>query len=187
MQTYIQKLSIPDGISLNILESSMIIKGPLGAISIPVKNIDPYGIIFIKITNEYSTNIQNLEIVGNSFHSKYKSLFPSILSKIEQIIDGVSRGVFSSLELVGVGYRAQLESNFLDLKLGHSHPVQYPVNSSIKIVQKKPTEIALYGIDKQYVGQTAANLRSFRPPEIYKGKGIRYQNELIRLKQGKKK
>lgn len=187
MQTNIQKLSIPNGITFKIVESSIWIKGPLGTISIPVKKIDPYGIIFIRVTNESSTNNQNLEILGNSFHPKYKSLFSSIFSRIEQLVDGVSRGVFSSLELVGVGYRAQLESDFLDLKLGHSHPVQYPLGSSMKIVQKKPTEIALYGIDKQYVGQSAANLRAFRPPEIYKGKGIRYQNELIRLKQGKKK
>lgn len=187
MQTNIQKLSIPNGITLKILEFSIMIKGPLGTISIPVKKIDPYGIIFIQVTNESSTNNQKLEILGNAFHPKYKSLFPSIFSRIDQLIESVSRGIFSSLELVGVGYRAQLESNFLDLKLGHSHPVQYPLSSSMKIVQKKPTEIVLYGIDKQYVGQTAANLRSFRPPEIYKGKGIRYQNELIRFKQGKKK
>lgn len=187
MQINIRKLSIPHGITLDIVESSIIIKGPLGKIVTPVNKIDPYGIIFIRITSEGLSPNQTLEISGNYSHSKYKSLFPSVLSKIEQLIDGVSRGVFNSLELVGVGYRAQLESSFLDLKLGYSHPVQYSLNSSIKIVQKKPTEIALYGIDRQYVGQTAANLRAFRPPEIYKGKGIRYQNELIRLKQGKKK
>lgn len=181
------KLYIPNGLSVMMTENSLKIEGPLGYIITPLKAIDPYGILFIKITNENSKEHKFIEILGNSSHSKIQSLFPSIISKISQMIDGVSRGVFTSLELIGVGYRAQLESNILDLKLGHSHPIQYSINPSMKIVQKKPTEIALYGIDKQYVRQAAADLRDFRPPEVYKGKGIRYQNELIKIKQGKKK
>nr|YP_665654.1 ribosomal protein L6 [Nephroselmis olivacea]AAF03181.1 ribosomal protein L6 [Nephroselmis olivacea] len=187
MKIFKYTLYIPIGLSIVITESSLKMEGPLGSIIIPLSTMDPYGIIFIKIINDNSKEQKYIEIIGNSSHSKIQSLFPSIISKFKQMIDGVSRGVFTSLELIGVGYRAQLESNFLDLKLGHSHPIQYPINPSMKIVQKKPTEIALYGIDKQYVRQVAADLRYFRPPEVYKGKGIRYHNECIKIKQGKKK
>ncbi|MEM9898791.1 MAG: 50S ribosomal protein L6, partial [Pseudomonadota bacterium] len=91
------------------------------------------------------------------------------------------------LELVGVGYRAQMKGNALNLALGFSHEIDFPVPDGVKIATPKPTEIVITGIDKQKVGQTAAEIRAFRPPEPYKGKGVKYKDEFIFRKEGKKK
>ncbi|MEM6851804.1 MAG: 50S ribosomal protein L6, partial [Pseudomonadota bacterium] len=102
-------------------------------------------------------------------------------------IEGVSTGFTKNLELVGVGYRAQAQGKVLNLQLGYSHDIAFDVPDGIEIKTPKPTEIEISGIDKQKVGQTAAVIRAMRPPEPYKGKGVRYAGEYIFRKEGKKK
>ena len=106
---------------------------------------------------------------------------------ISNLVAGVSDGFSKTLEIQGVGYRAQMQGNILQLALGYSHEVKYDVPEGIDIKCLKPTEIQIEGIDKQKVGQAAAEIRRFRPPEPYKGKGIRYKDEYVFRKEGKKK
>ena len=108
-------------------------------------------------------------------------------SLIQNMVDGVTKGFEKRLELIGVGYRSALEGKSLNLSLGYSHPVLFPLPDGIEVVVEKPTQITVKGIDKQLVGATAAKIRSFRPPEPYKGKGIRYVGEYVRRKVGKTK
>jgi len=121
---------------------------------------------------------------------KYKNngmLWGTIRAIINNIVKGVSDGFVKSLEINGVGYRAHIKSNYLILNLGYSHEISYLIPSGINIVCKKPTLIDIKGIDLQLVGQVASKIRSFRKPEPYKGKGIKYVNEIIFRKEGKKK
>jgi large subunit ribosomal protein L6 len=108
-------------------------------------------------------------------------------SRIQNLVTGVSEGFTKSLEITGVGYRASVQGNTLNLQLGFSHDVNYPIPQGIKVVCEKPTSIAITGADKQKVGQMAAEIRAMRPPEPYKGKGVRYADEQILRKEGKKK
>jgi large subunit ribosomal protein L6 len=108
-------------------------------------------------------------------------------AQVQSLIDGVTKGFERKLEVNGVGYRAQIAGKVLKLSLGYSHDVDYAIPAGITITTPKPTEIVIAGIDKQQVGQTAAEIREFRPPEPYKGKGVKYANEFIFRKEGKKK
>ena len=105
---------------------------------------------------------------------------------LNNMVAGVSNGFERKLQLVGVGYRAQAQGNKLNLSLGFSHPVEYEVPEGISVETPSQTEIVVRGIDKQLVGQVAANIRSYRPPEPYKGKGVRYADEHIVMKEAKK-
>jgi large subunit ribosomal protein L6 len=106
---------------------------------------------------------------------------------INNMVSGVSQGFERKLELVGVGYRAQAKGKVLNISLGFSHPVDYSVPDGIEIATPTPTEIIVSGCDKQKVGQTAAEIRAYRPPEPYKGKGVRYSDEYVVRKEAKKK
>ena len=106
---------------------------------------------------------------------------------VRNALAGVSQGYSKSLDISGVGYRAAVQGKNLNLQLGFSHDVAYPIPPGISIVTEKPTMISVSGIDKQLVGQVAAEIRSYRPPEPYKGKGVRYEGEYVRRKEGKKK
>ncbi|HHB93310.1 MAG TPA: 50S ribosomal protein L6 [Thioploca sp.] len=106
---------------------------------------------------------------------------------VNNMVEGVSNGFQKGLNLVGVGYRAQVEGRILDLTLGFSHPIKFAIPDGITIETPTQTEILVKGIDKQQVGQVAANIRSFRPPEPYKGKGVKYSDEIIIRKEAKKK
>ena len=106
---------------------------------------------------------------------------------VANLIAGVTEGFTKKLEITGVGYRAAVQGSNLQLQLGYSHDVAYPIPKGIQVVCPKPTEIVITGIDKQQVGQVAAEIRRFRPPEPYKGKGVRYAGEYILRKEGKKK
>ncbi|MEL6507654.1 MAG: 50S ribosomal protein L6 [Pseudomonadota bacterium] len=116
-----------------------------------------------------------------------RSMWGMSRSQIANLIEGVSNAFTRKLQLEGVGYRAQMKGSSLSLALGFSHDVNYPVPDGIKIEAPKPTEVIITGIDKQRVGQVAAEIRAFRPPEPYKGKGVRYEGEYIFRKEGKKK
>ncbi len=106
---------------------------------------------------------------------------------VNNLVRGVTEGFSEKLEIAGVGYRAAVQGKNLQLQLGFSHDVLYPIPAGIQIVCEKPTMITVTGIDKQLVGQTAAEIRSYRPPEPYKGKGVKYAGEHVRRKEGKKK
>jgi large subunit ribosomal protein L6 len=106
---------------------------------------------------------------------------------VSNLMTGVTKGFEESLEITGVGYRAAVQGKNLQLQLGYSHDVVYPIPEGIAIATPKPTEIKISGIDKQRVGQVAAEIRGFRPPEPYKGKGVKYAGEFIFRKEGKKK
>ena len=108
-------------------------------------------------------------------------------SLAQGLVKGVSDGFTKGLEITGVGYRAAVEGNVLRLQLGYSHDIHYPIPSDVQIKAERPTAITVSGIDKQRVGQIAAEIRQFRKPEPYKGKGIKYANEVIVRKEGKKK
>jgi len=115
-----------------------------------------------------------------------KALSGTFRALVSNVIEGVSNGFQKSMTLVGVGYRAQAQGNKLNLTLGFSHPVEFDIPEGITIETPSQTELLIKGIDKQKVGQVAANIRKFRPPEPYKGKGIRFTNERIVLKEAKK-
>ena len=106
---------------------------------------------------------------------------------VNNLVNGVTTGFTQKLEIQGVGYRAAVQGKVLNLQLGFSHDVPYPIPAGITIVTEKPTMISVSGIDKQLVGQVAAEIRGYRPPEPYKGKGVRYEGEYVRRKEGKKK
>ena len=106
---------------------------------------------------------------------------------VKNMLQGVSKGFEKQLELRGVGYRAQVQGKVLNLAIGFSHPVNFPIPAGIIIETPSQTEVIIKGVDRQLVGQVAANIRSKRPPECYKGKGIRYKNEVVVMKEGKKK
>ena len=114
-------------------------------------------------------------------------MWGTVRSRIFNIVQGVTEGFTKNLILNGVGYKAILKGKVLELNLGYSHPINFNVPEDIQITVKKPTEISIFGSDKQKVGQIASNIRSFRKPEPYKGKGIKYDYEKIRRKEGKKK
>ena len=116
-----------------------------------------------------------------------RSMWGMSRTQISNLIEGVHSSFTRKLELVGVGYRAQMKGSSLSLALGFSHDVDYPVPDGVKIETPKPTEIVISGIDKQQIGQVASEIRSFRPPEPYKGKGVKYEGEYIFRKEGKKK
>ena len=108
-------------------------------------------------------------------------------SLIANMMMGVSNGFERKLQLVGVGYRAQMQGSVLNMSLGFSHPIEYPCPEDVKIETPSQTEIVVQGVDKQRVGQTAAEIRAYRPPEPYKGKGVRYSDEIVVKKEAKKK
>ena len=123
--------------------------------------------------------------VDNSKRSR--AMWGTARSRIQSMVTGVSEGFTKQLEMNGVGYRAAIQGSTLNLQLGFSHDVTYPIPEGIAIVCERPTAIAISGADKQQVGQVAADIRAYRPPEPYKGKGIKYSDEIILRKEGKKK
>lgn len=130
---------------------------------------------------------RRLPTFAEALDSKARTQWGTARARAANMVEGVSEGFSKTLELVGVGYRAQMQGSNLKLSLGLSHDVVYAAPDGIKIESSKPTEVIISGADKQTVGQVAAEIRSYRPPEPYKGKGIRYAGEYVRRKEGKKK
>jgi large subunit ribosomal protein L6 len=116
-----------------------------------------------------------------------RAMWGTARARIQNLVTGVSTGYKKALEITGVGYRAAVQGQTLNLQLGFSHDINYPIPAGLKVVCEKPTSIEISGADKQLVGQFAAKVRGFRPPEPYKGKGVRYADEQILRKEGKKK
>ena len=176
MARVLNVLAIPAGVTLTVEGQSITIKGAKGSL---VHNVHPT-VEIIKETDAVrfaprGGDMSNLALVGTT-----RALANSM-------IKGVTAGFEKKLELVGVGYRAQAQGKVLNLSLGFSHPVAYNVPEGITIETPSQTEILVKGIDKQVVGQVAADIRGYRPPEPYKGKGVRYSGEHIVRKEAKKK
>ena len=169
-------IKIPEGVTVTQDADKISAKGRVGELSVKTNEI-----INIKIDN-------NIIVLSTNKKTKQaKALWGTTRANVSNIIKGVSEGFEKILELSGVGYRAQVQGSKIILNLGYSHPVEMLVPSGIKVTSEKPTELKLFGADRQLLGQFAANVRSKRPPEPFKGKGVKYINEFIFRKEGKKK
>lgn len=175
---YNYSFQIPENVTLEKKGHLLTFSGPLGHTSLNLMKIDPKGLGGLSFHFEN----KQLELISSS-----KSFFGLCKKLIENKIKGVTRGFLIYLKIQGIGYRAHLQENKLHLKLGFSHDIVYQLPSSIKIFLLDPTVICLFGLDKNQVTQIAAKIRQLRRPSVYKGKGIRFINEQVLLKQGKKK
>ena len=170
-----RELVIPEGVTVNIENNTVSVKGPKGELSAPYDKL---------ITVEVN---DNKVIVKRSNETKVaKQLHGTTNAIINNMIIGVTNGFVKELEAVGVGYRFNVAGNKITINAGYSHPVEIIVPSDLKAESKSNTELSISGIDKQKVTEFAANVRKVREPEPYKGKGIRYKGEYIRRKEGKK-
>ena len=168
-------VTIPGDVDVNIVGSMITIKGSKGELS---HDIHP----LVKVEQEdnvLKTSVNNNSKFANALSGTTRAL-------IQNIVTGVTEGFERKLEIVGVGYRAAVSGKVLNLTLGFSHPVEFPIPEGITLETPSQTEIVVKGIDKQKVGQVAANIRAYRPPEPYKGKGVRYSDERIIRKEAKK-
>lgn len=169
-------IAVPSGVTVTVDGQSVKAKGPKGELAFVVSEL---------CTVALADNEVSVKPVDNS--KPARSMWGMSRTQIANMVDGVANEFTKNLELVGVGYRAQMKGNTLNLSLGYSHEIDFPTPEGLKISTPKPTEIVISGIDKQQVGQAAAVIRAFRPPEPYKGKGVKYADEYIFRKEGKKK
>jgi len=169
-------VEIPSGVEINISGQSMSVKGKNGTMSMEVNN---------KVEVRQDDN--GLNFSGKDGVDGSVAMAGTMRSLANNMVVGVSQGFEKKLELIGVGYRAQAQGNKLNLTLGFSHPVAYDVPEGITIETPSQTEIIVKGADKQKVGQVSAEIRAYRPPEPYKGKGVRYSDERVIRKEAKKK
>lgn len=169
-------VKVPAGVSVVINTEDIVVKGKLGEL----KTHLPYG---VTVTQE------NDEIVVRpmSDSREHRALWGTVRANLQNMVKGVTDGFTRKLELVGVGYKAAAQGQVLKLSLGYSHDIDYHLPDGVKAATPQPTVIELSGIDKQTLGQAASEIRSYRSPEPYKGKGIKYENETILRKVGKKK
>ena len=169
-------IAVPSGVTVDVNGQQVKAKGPKGELEFVVNEL-----VSVALENN------EISVAPVNDTKPARAMWGMSRTRIANMLDGVSREFTKSLELVGVGYRAQMKGSGLSLSLGYSHDIDYPAPDGVKIATPKPTEIVVSGIDKQKVGQTAAEIRAFRPPEPYKGKGVKYADEFIFRKEGKKK
>ena len=167
-------IEIPAGVTITINENIVTVKGPKGELTRSF-NSD----IEIKVEE----NVINLSRPSES--KEHRSIHGTTRSLLANMVEGVSKGFEKSLELIGVGYRAQKQGKKLVLNVGYSHPVEFEPEEGVEVEVPANTKIIVKGINKERVGALAANIRHVRPPEPYKGKGIRYEGEVVRRKEGK--
>lgn len=167
-------VNIPKEVKIEVKDGSIIVEGPKGKLNKPLS---------ARISVEIKEG--QLLVKRASDTKEDKSLHGLYRASISNMIKGVMEGYGKDLEIIGVGYKAQVQGKTLNMQLGFSHPVNFPIPEGIKIETPKPTQIAIRGIDKELVGEIAAEIRSIRPPEPYQGKGIRYLGEYIKKKVGK--
>jgi large subunit ribosomal protein L6 len=169
-------VTIPSGVTASVDGQTVKMKGPKGALELvlpaDVSAKMEKGAIMVDPRNETK---------------RARSMWGTSRTLVSNLVTGVTKGFERKLEITGVGYRAAVQGKNLQIALGYSHDVVYPIPAGIAIATPKPTEVVITGIDRQKVGQVAAEIRGFRPPEPYKGKGARYTDETIRRKEGKKK
>lgn len=173
-------VTIPQGVDVQINGQTVKVKGKLGELSLNVhedvivkaEDVDGKKSVVLKPANDGPMALR---------------IWPTMRVLVKNMIQGVTEGYTKKMEIKGVGYRANLQGNTLVLQLGFSHDIRYEIPAGIKVAVQDQTQLTVTGMDKQMVGQVAANIRGYKPPEPYKGKGIRYTDEFILRKEGKKK
>lgn len=169
-------IALPKGAEATIAAELITVKGPLGTLTLPLNGQ-------VKVANENGT----LTFEPKDDSREANAMSGTVRALVNNMVNGVTKGFEKKLNLVGVGYRAQAQGDKLNLSLGFSHPVVHQMPQGVKCETPSQTEIVIKGIDKQKVGQTAAEVRAYRSPEPYKGKGVRYVDEVVTLKETKKK
>jgi large subunit ribosomal protein L6 len=169
-------IPVPAGVTATVKGQDVAVKGPKGELT-------------FRAPDDIAISLNGGELLAQPRHetARSKAMWGMVRAILANNVKGVSQGFEQNMELVGVGYRAAMEGTKLKLQLGFSHDVFYAPPSGVKIEVPKPTEIKLSGADKQVLGQVAAEIRSYRPPEPYKGKGVKRAGEYVRRKEGKKK
>src|SRR6267378_1842058 len=169
-------VAIPDGVEVQLSGRTLSAKGSLGT-------------LHLMVSNEVDAAIADgaVTIAPKNETKQSRAMWGTTRALVNNMVNGVSKGFSVTLEINGVGYRAAVQGNTLNLQLGYSHEIAYPIPSDVNIVCERPTLIRVSGADRQRVGQIAAEIRAYRPPEPYKGKGIKYSTETVRRKEGKKK
>ena len=169
-------VAIPAGVAVELAGQMLTAKGQLGTLS-------------LLVSSEVTATIADgaVTIAPKDESKRARAMWGTTRALVNNMITGVSTGFTRTLEINGVGYRAAVQGANLNLQLGYSHDINYPIPPDVRIACERPTAIAVTGADKQRVGQVAAEIRGFRPPEPYKGKGIKYADETVRRKEGKKK
>ena len=169
-------VAIPSGVTVDLTGQDVRVKGPKGALA-------------LTLVPEVSATLgdQGVTVIPRDETKRARSMWGMQRTRVANMVTGVHEGFTKVLLLTGVGYRAIMKGKSLTLQLGYSHDIDYPLPEGIEVVCPTATEIRISGIDKQKVGQVAAEIRSFRPPEPFKGKGVRYADEYIFRKEGKKK
>ncbi|MBS7540844.1 50S ribosomal protein L6 [Ancylobacter lacus] len=169
-------ITVPAGVTAAIEGQTVKVKGPKGALQVDL--VDEIGA-------SLDGGVISFKPRGET--NRHKAMWGLSRTLVSNLVEGVTKGFEKKLEISGVGYKAAVQGKNLNLSLGYSHDVLYPIPEGIQIVTPKPTEIVVSGIDRQKVGQVAAEIREYRGPEPYKGKGVKYAGEFIFRKEGKKK
>ena len=167
---------IPSGVTANVEGQTVKMKGPKGTLALVLPDD-----VTVKMDNGA------IKVDPRTETNRARAMWGTSRTLVANLVAGVTKGFEDKLDITGVGYRASIQGKNLQIALGYSHDVIYPIPEGIAIATPKPTEILITGIDKQKVGQVAAEIRGFRPPEPYKGKGVKYAGEYIFRKEGKKK
>lgn len=169
-------VEVPGGVEVAVQDNLVRAKGKLGQLA-------------FQATDDVTVTLEDKKVVVKPVNEskRARALWGTTRARIQGMVTGVSEGFTKELEINGVGYRAAVQGKALNLQLGFSHEVAYPIPEGISIKCEKPTSITITGADKQQVGQVAAEIRAYRPPEPYKGKGVKYLDEYIVRKEGKKK
>jgi large subunit ribosomal protein L6 len=167
---------LPQGVSITVVDGILTAKGKLGELTMPVSE-----------RVEAKIEDGKLAVIPRNKEAASRMMWGTTRANVANMVEGVSKGYAKVLEITGTGFRASVQGSNLVMNLGFSHDVVFPVPPGIKISCEKPTLIKVEGIDKRLVGQVCAEIRAFRPPEPYKGKGVKFEGEAIRRKEGKKK
>jgi large subunit ribosomal protein L6 len=168
-------IDVPEGVTVDVTPGSVLVKGPKGELT---QTVSP------DMTIEQADGV--VTVSRPTDRGPHRALHGLTRSLVANMVEGVTNGYEKRLEIQGVGYRARLQGKALELSVGYSHPVSMPAPDGIEFEVPQPTQVIIRGIDKQLVGETAARIRRVRPPEPYKGKGIRYADEYVRRKVGKR-
>jgi len=169
-------VAVPSGVEVQISGQTLSAKGSLGTLRLVISN---------EVTAAIADGAVTIAPKNETKHAR--AMWGTTRALVNNMVNGVSKGFSVTLEINGVGYRAAVQGSTLNLQLGYSHEIAYPIPSNVNIVCERPTLIRVSGADRQRVGQIAAEIRAYRPPEPYKGKGIKYSTETVRRKEGKKK
>jgi large subunit ribosomal protein L6 len=170
-------ITIPEGTTVIAKNGSVTVNGPQGSLSQ----------VFSEESVTLDIDDKEIKVKASNSNTFSRAMSGTMRALLSNMVKGVNQGFEKKLSLVGVGYRAQAKGNVLNLSLGFSHPVDMKLPEGISVKTPSPTEIIITGIDKQKVGQVASEVRAYRPPEPYKGKGVRYSDEVVALKETKKK